>query len=108
MSSTEHHIVHPLNTPSPPCLGRHRYLSELDRDERHVDILALLVLAGHDDVKVLAVVGDLDLGHGAHQLAHLLAEALLMLGEDVVVQKALAAADAVCGQLSLRKPIQYL
>lgn len=65
--------------------------SELDGDQGDVEVLPLVVLACHHHVKVVALGGDLHLGHRAHQLAHGLAQALLVLGEDVVVQQALPA-----------------
>mmetsp|Transcript_20281 Transcript_20281/g.51346 ORF Transcript_20281/g.51346 Transcript_20281/m.51346 type:complete len:956 (+) Transcript_20281:150-3017(+) len=81
---------------------------EADGHERHVQVLALLVLARHHDVKVAAPLGDLLLGHGDHQLAHLLAQPLLVLGEDVVVQQRGAARDRVRGEPLLLEPVQHL
>mmetsp|Transcript_4944 Transcript_4944/g.12545 ORF Transcript_4944/g.12545 Transcript_4944/m.12545 type:complete len:679 (-) Transcript_4944:1273-3309(-) len=83
-------------------------LAELDGDERDVDVLTLLVLARHHDVKVPAVRGDLQLGHGLHQVAHLLVHALLVLGEDVVVDEALAARHTVRRQPLRLEPVQQL
>mmetsp|Transcript_4181 Transcript_4181/g.15523 ORF Transcript_4181/g.15523 Transcript_4181/m.15523 type:complete len:280 (+) Transcript_4181:107-946(+) len=89
-------------------MQRGQPLAELDRDEGHVDVLTLLILAGHHDVEVLALGGDLHLRHRLHQVAHLLVHALLVLGEDVVVDEALAARHGVRGELLRLEPVEQL
>lgn len=76
-------------------------LAKFDGDKRDIQVLPFLILAGDHDVKVAALGGDVHLGNALDQLAHGLAQALLVLGEDVVVQQALPTRDAVRLQVAL-------
>jgi hypothetical protein len=57
----------------------------LHADERHVDVIALLILARDNNVEVAAPLRDVDLRNGLDELAELGAEAGVVPGEYGVV-----------------------
>lgn len=76
-----------------------RQLRIFDRDQRCIDVFAILILAGHHDIKAGPALGEVGLSDCLHQCRQLCFEAVLVLREDVVVQKALTEADRIRLQL---------
>ena len=60
-------------------------LSKLDAEQRHINVLPVLVFTRHHHVKVLLGRGDVRLSHRADKLGELGAEAVLVFGKHSVV-----------------------
>ncbi|MFS7953422.1 hypothetical protein Hanom_Chr07g00618421 [Helianthus anomalus] len=81
-----------------------RWLAEVYRNLRDVNIVLLLIFAGHHQIQVAAIRRNLHPSHITGQIHHLLIHSIFMPRKHAVIQQTASTRNAISVKSLIRKP----